>query len=392
MLEAFIKEFRESSPFEELYRNGFEAKDLKRLIINTLDPYFQDKDSLEKYSTETLIAGWINFVKFKEDEWALENFKYCLELFNESKKQSNDVYTIILSWMPSINDSLTKFWSFKKLASDLDELAPEEHLEESLKIIGQVLEGIIKNYLKLLVHLNRELRGKETSKEIIDNLKLGSLVNELKTTSKFPELLSPPPWGLALNQWRNIAYHHNAKIIEETIICSYGEAPNIKEIHLTRNELTTLVKRICSIYNAFKNSEFIFVFDNLAEYQNHFKSTSTADFTLRKEVLLIELFSGINSQGFIIIDYNHTENNASLVLQDLTAKDSTRRSIHSSQFLYQLWMYSGADNVSIEYRLNNGQPFLLSNTNKEVCEKISNNTENISYLAEKVEFRRLQNV
>jgi hypothetical protein len=384
-----VADFTENSPFEILYQNGLKPNEIKPLIVKDLSPYFTNQDRLERYSTERLIAGWVNFTRLKSNSWALGNSEKCLSLFNAAKENGIQVFSIIAEWIPEINESLTKFWSFRNLSTDLGSLDPHEHLEESLKFVGQILEGIIKSYLKLLVHLNREIRKKPTTKKNVDALKFGILVNELKTTTNFPTLFAPPPWGLTLNQWRNIAYHHNAKLTDNRIYCWYGEEPNVNEVWLTRTELTELVKTVAAIYNVFKNAELIFVFDNLPEYQKACESLGVTDFETRKEALLVELFSGINSQGFKIISYDGGQEETFLTLEDLTLDDATKRAIHSSQFLYQLWLYTSADNVCIEYRLKGGRPFLKSKIEKRICEQIADGTKELSYLAEKVEFEKL---
>ena len=154
--------------------------------------------------------------------------------------------------------------------------------------------------------------------------------------------------------------------------------------------MSDVVKSIVNIYNIFKNVEFIFVFDNLPEYQNECKNNNL-NINIRDEVETLELFAGINSQGFKIIDFSKEDSVSKIVIEDLTDNDPKRRAIHSSQFLYQLWFYTNSKNLSVEYRLKNGTPYLISKTTEDVCKKIATNEKEFDYLADKVEFDFLRN-
>jgi hypothetical protein len=263
----FIKEFSTCSPFEAFYKKGIKPEEIKAAIIKTLSPYFENKARLDEYSMSWLIAGWVNFSKFKSNKWHLDKFEKCLAFLNQAKKQNIPCYSILADWLHEFNQGLSRYWSFKKLTRDLKKLENQEFLEESLKLIGQVLEGITKSYIKFLLHISRLLRGKQVTKEEIINLDLGVVVDELIKNTNFAELFCPPPWGLKLSQWRNIAYHHNAKHEANSYVCWYGKEPNRKTLAISRNELLKVLRCIINVYNTFKNVEFVFLFDNLPEIQ-----------------------------------------------------------------------------------------------------------------------------
>jgi hypothetical protein len=384
--KKFIDDFSESSPFEVFYENGIKSEDIKQGIIETLAPYFQNHDRLVKYSMTWLITGWVNFLKLQQSKWHLDNFEKVLKLFNDAKScDKNHCISIIVEWLPEINQSISRFWSFKNMERNSNDLILDDYLQENLRLIGQLLEGVIKSYLKLTLELNRLTRGKQYSAAETLSMDLGIVIDELISTTNFSGLFSPPPWNLKLNQWRNIAYHHSAKVEKERMLCWYGKTPNINTIILTRDELLDVVKCIANIHNIFKNVEFIFVFDNLPDYQRECENKGV-NLNLRDEAKILDLFAGMNSQGFKIIDYSKKENVSNMVIEDLTDEEAKKRAIHSSQFLYSLWFYTKSANLSIEYRLKDGTPYIISKTTEEVCKKIATNEKGIAYLAENVEF------
>jgi hypothetical protein len=382
----FIKEFSTQSPFEAFYKKGIRPEEVKAAIIETLAPYFENKERLEEYAMTWLIGSWVNFSKFKSNKWHLDKFEKCLAFLNQAKKQNIPCYSIIVDWLDEFNQGLSRFWSFKKLMRDLKKLENQEFLEESLKLIGQVLEGITKSYIKFLLHISRLSRGKQVTKEEIINLDLGVVIDELIKNTNFAELFCPPPWGLKLSQWRNIAYHHNAKYEANNYVCWYGKEPNIKTLVMSRDELLEALRCIVNVYNTFKNVEFFFVFDNFPEFQAELNKRGASDIPLREEAEILELFASVNSQGFKIIDFSKDDCYSKLTIQDLTDGDIKKRAAHSSQFLYALWFYTSSNKLSIEYRLKNGTPYLISRTDKSICAKIANNEKDLDYLAANVEF------
>lgn len=389
--KIFIDEFYDNSPFEMLYENELSPGDLKKLIIKTYEPYFKNHDRLSECSIDWLVSGWVNFSKLKSNEWCLVNFEKCLALFNSAKTANkNECLEAIAVWVPEINQAVTKFWSFKNLSRDLDELDLLEFSEETFGLIGQFLEGIIKSYLRLTIHLGRIVRGKSTLKADIIKLDLGGLVDELISTTNFPDLLQPPPLNIRLNQWRNIAYHHNTAVEGDVVSCWYGKEPNIKYVSLSREDTLSVLKCVINIFNTFKNVEIVFIFDNLIEYQEACKKHGVTDISIRTEVGQLELFSGISSQGFKVLEFSSNGDMSKLTLNDLIEDDVKRRAIHSSQFLYHLWLHTKSKNVSIEYRTMSGVPYLISSTINSVCEEIFDGNEEISYLADKVKFDLLE--
>jgi len=75
------------------------------------------------------------------------------------------------------------------------------------------------------------------------------------------------------------------------------------------------------------------------------------------------------------------------VVRDLTEADPKTRGIHSSQFIYPIWLFTDSTRITVEYRLRNDDPYMRSTSTSDVCQLISNGHHDIEYLAEKVEFQ-----
>lgn len=386
-----IKNFDSNNPILEFLKKGIRPENIKEALLISLKPYFRNQNLLNEIAMNELVGGWINFELFKKNTWYFDKFEKCLELFKDAyEKKNKECISAIVDWSPEISQCITKYWSFLHLEVDKDELGLYEYLEENLKNIGQILEGIIKTYLKLLLQINRIRLNIPIELSKIKQMDLGVLVDELIKKTNFPELFQPIPWKLRLNQWRNIAYHHSAAIEDDRIKCWYRKKNQNVNFYLSREELLLVTKTIINTYNIFKNVEFIFVFDNYEEIQKE-SSLKNLNFKIRDEAIFLELYSNISAQGFKITDMSINDTESKLIVQELLdEQDPEQRAIHSSQFLYSLWVYSQSEKVVIEYQLKNGSPFFESSTTEKVCEKIANGTEEFNYLASNFDFKKIK--
>lgn len=385
--QKFIDDFNRHSPFEHLFQHGIKPEEIKGAIIKSFSPYFKNKQQLEKIAMTHLVVGWVNFMLFQRDAWAKEQFEKLLQLYNNVKEKNSELlFNTIVDLLPDIAQTITRFWSIQKLETSKDDLENDEYLEACLSLIGQIIEGLTKTYIKLTLILNRINTGKKFNIDSISEFDLGLMIDELIRHTDFPDLLCPPPWSVRLNQWRNIAYHHTAKVSNNDFIMTYGKGRRIKSITLTKEELWLVTKRILSVYNAFRNAELVILFDNLEEYQDTCRKREPLDLRLRNEVKYLELCTGINSQGFRILELIVEENSSKLILQDMFIDDVRNRACHASMFLYHLWMATEKDDLYINYHQQDGTLILKASVKGHVCKLISDGQKTIGYLAEKAVF------
>lgn len=385
--KSVIEKMDRNNPMPALYAHGLKPEQIKGLIFETFEPHLTDPSSyLKNDLSEALIADWINFIKFKQDANNFSNFEKCLEVYNSAKLENyEETISIYVDFMHDYSESLSKFWSFCKFEQEIEGLELEDLLHESLKLIGQMIEGVSKFYLKELTCLNNIARKKTYDPEKIKNSDLGVLVANLIDNTNFPDFFSPPPCNIRLGQWRNIAYHHNAKIENDKIVCWYGKAPNINQFEIRKSELLEVRRGIIDVCNTFIVSRTIFFADNYTAISKKV-SEKKIKFKVREEASLLSLYSLLSAQQFQVIDASVTPDNARITIQDMTDGDKKQRAIHSSQFLFQLWYWTDSESLEIEYRLKCGTPFLISGTDSDVCKDISRGEKEISYLAEKVKF------
>ena len=201
----------------------------------------------------------------------------------------------------------------------------------------------------------------------IENSDLGNIVNKLIKTTKFPELFSTPPLKISINQWRNIAYHHDFKLVNDIIFLWYGKGKNRVELMIPKKDILQIAGTIFNNFKLHKLAYTLFFVDNIEAIN---KVLPNLDDSLRFESLFITIASGIASQGFEIINLAQNPGEAKLIVKDLTDLNSNERCIHASQFLYSLWLMTKANNLIVEYRENDGIPKVLFKINSDICEQI----------------------
>lgn len=383
-----LKHYNKVSPISHFYDFGLSPEDIKLSILDSFSSYFTNQKNLEKYAISDLTSTWLAYLSiYKEYPNSLILIDKILSLFNEAKKQNlNATIEAYIEWMPEINQSISRFWSLHNNQKKLDNLCIEDFVEESLYMIGKTIEGLSKSFIKLLFHLNRIKRNKPYSFLEINKKDLGVIIDELINTTELSELLIILPHKIRLNQWRNIAYHHNSKIINNELILNYTKGNDIFEFKTSREEISKVLKNIILTFKLLRISETIFSFDNLEKVHVAIEKIDKSLITIREDSRLLHFYSGIESQGFKIIKLTTSEELSTLKLQDLEPYgEFDKRAIHSSQFLYNLWTFTESNKLVIDYYLFNGDLFFTSEINDKSFINANSNSS-LSDLFQHVKF------
>lgn len=389
-----VKSFREKlenfnkTNFSGLfYEFGITPDEMKSLIIEQFQNYFQNRRNLEKYAITHLTTSWFSFLSIQRDyKDTLKYIDISLRIYNSAKERDKElVINAYAKWFPDFSQSITRFWSFYYGQEKFDELCDEDYLSKMFQLIGQLIEGMAKPFLQFTLYLNRLSRTKPIEIEGIKNKDLGVIIDELIGTSELKEMLVIDT--IRLNQWRNIAYHHNTKIVNGKMFYFFKRNGVTEEFEITRDELKRIARLINNIVKLLRIAETILCIDNLQEIQQSVDTSDTSQINFRKESELLEFNFAISSQGFKISDLEYDENNATLDLIDLEAYgDATKKSIHSSQFLYPLWILTQSKHLKVNYYLFNGIKFFTSEISSNDFKERDENVTAFSELMKNVKF------
>jgi len=384
-----IIEYNQYSPISLFYEFGFSPDDIKSSIVETFSDYFQNQRNLQKYAISDLVDNWLaHLTVYRDDPNALKSIDLILKIFNEAKQVNQDEsIKSYVFWYPDIYQSISRFWSLYNSQAKLDELCLEDFLAESLRAIGQTIEGILKPFLKLLLQLNRIRRHKAYNSTDIQSKDLGVVIDELISTTELADLLIITPGSIRLNQWRNIAYHHNSKVINNEIICWYKKDGSNLDFKISRSDLLLTLKNIVLSFKIVRISETIICFDNFDEIQKLITYNIDNQINIREEAKLLSFYTPLNSQGFEILDLQFDKSTAVLKLRDLQEYlDFSKRAIHSSQFVYNLWVYTDSNKLIVEYYTFNGNKFLISEIKSDNFINVKKKSTKLSELLKEIEF------
>ena len=366
--ERILSSIREGTRLFEMIPRGFKPEDMKKAVIEALDPYFENKDALKHFAI-ILIPESIILTKLRRNPLFLDSVQNCLSIYRSARiRSSQSCFDSFAWWQPQVIQSLSEFWTVLHLEVDKSTLETKEFLHECLRNIGDIIEGLTKPYLKIIFHQLKIADGSEVSPENVDSMRLGRIINELIERSTLDRLLTLPPWNIRLNHWRNIAYHHSARIQNSEIVCWYGKSPYIKEIKLSRDEFVQAVQAIFDVLCSLKLAHTLFYVDNATNID----SISSSAYRELDEAGFVNFATALASQGFEILELSKTQDEARVVVRDLSNLKPDIRRFHASQFLFPLWLLTESKILMLEYREKDNTPSLLVSTVSDICEKVYN--------------------
>lgn len=370
------------NPFLAMAEAGVQPEAIKQFVIDTLLPYFENHDVVKELAIDVLAPEVVNVYKTKLNPSVEAGFNFVLQLYRRAKlTDANASLNACADAEGDISAGLAHYWSCMYLEQEKKaELEIHEFAFECFRLMGTLIEACIQPFLRDLVRQTRIVRKK--SHTLPTNTSLGNLVGELFDTLDFPELMAPSPWGIRLNQWRNIAQHHRTRIEADHIIGTYGEYPNEQEVSLSRSELMEALRTIAAIFNAIKLARTIYFIDNLQKLRPLLR-----EMNLREDARLLSLVTAISSQGFRVSNIHLSESEATLELSDLQSP-SEQRVIHASQFLLPLWAETERASLKVVYSNQAGDYVAEFETTGEACSLLDREQTTIEQYLQQVSFKR----
>lgn len=378
---------KNKSPIPLLLENGYTPSTIKAEIVETFEPYFQNRSNLEKYAIDYLVSDWINFLRITIKYPGIDSdIRKVLNAYEQAKKRDySETINVLSSLLPHHIESGNKFWSFLNLEVNKKDLEIYEFVKASMDDISNIIEGISKSIYVENVLINKIKRGKTVDLNKTLSNKLGNLIQDLIDNSEYSALFLVPTENLKLSDWRNISAHHTYRVENESIIFESGEGDNKLVFDLKRPELFERVNYCMRTSEVLNMTHKIFGFDNLPEISERLNKEKINS---RPEIGFLMFSSAVASQGFQIQNIEYNSESAKLELVDLTSENPKDRGIHSSQFLNKLWLLTNSKNLEIKYFEKNKSLFLTSSIESKVFEEMeADENKGIKYFAENVNFK-----
>jgi len=180
-----------------------------------------------------------------------------------------------------------------------------------------LIEECIFPFLKQLSFFHLTTLGSIPDYLELESVSLGKTVNILSQNNTFYPATHPAPLKLPLNQVRNISFHCNYKIREnsEDIFCTYGKNRN-KSIVINYSDLTLLFIELLTIYDILKSANSFYTID----YSNCIQDIMSNP-TVSNDTCIATISEILTANGLKIKDIDHKENDWHILAIDPIARD-----------------------------------------------------------------------
>jgi len=379
-VKQLIEDLRRHSSYLDWAEDGRSPEDIKSHAEGVLVGYFSDPKTFGSIPLPALAHEAASVELLQDDPWAAAMFEAVLEEYRAAASVDQEAsFAAVAGAEPAVLRGISEFMSLFLMENDKADLGLEELRLEAFRNIGGLVEACIKPQLQALLHQVRIRRGKAASTGDVARLKLGNVVRELSDTLEAPELVAPPPWGLSLSQWRNIAQHHDSWVEGDFVVCRYEEGSLEKIVRLTRAELVAAIERIHRVLGAIRTARSIVVLDNVEQLRGRFEPCE-----LRPEISLFELAVAMATQGFEVVDFVLEEDAVALSVLDVTSDSSARRMVHASQFVVPVWQTFPRQTVVVKYVNGDGSIGLTATATGADCEVVGSGLVPFHELAERI--------
>lgn len=378
---SLLADFADQDSLDLVAHGRVTPEETKTKIISILKSHLTNTSVLQKLAV-VLAPEAVNIRAIGRDDRSSQLY---LKVRSEYEKaESTDpgaCYEGCRMWEQKIQDGIAEYWSALRLNVDLNSLGINDFKFEVFRIIGLLIEAVMQPALKELLFQARLAAGKTAVEEEVERLDLGSTIEELARDFSYASFLAPEPWKIKFNQWRNMAHHFSTRVEGDKIVGVYGKGKCKHELRVTRQELFAVVTTIHSISRALKTARTMFVIGRIEKIGIQ---PDTAE--LRNEVKLLHLESAFATQGFELVRIEITPSVLDATVRDVTKLPRRMRMIHSSQFVYPIWLEFPIALIRVNYRDTTGELLMMSSARGQDCEEIADGKIPFSELANRVQF------
>lgn len=348
-------------------------------VFGRLSPYLADPSVLQSMSPSALVPELMSIVQIEGDESLKPLLPKVIRYYRDAYSRSKEECSVAcLQHDASVVKAINDYFSQGILEIDKTSLPIDELRYEGFRNVGAICEGCILPLLRDLLHQVRISRGSRSAESRIESADFGAVVAEMARDTDLGSLLSPQPWGIGLNQWRNIAQHHDTRTTGDTIIASYRTGRTKKEIVLDRKSLFELLIRVQRTYLLLKTARGLFLIGSPIEPPAGFQVPD-----VKTESLVFYLASMLASQGFELTDLILTEDRVRADVTDRTSMEPRGRMAHSMQFVRAVWLLFPRSRVAVVYRDVNEKPLVVLEADGDDCAK-ANSEQELGILLQKV--------
>lgn len=380
---------------KDICKLGYSTSDLKECVIRCLSPFFINQNALDQCWCDVKMLSVFEFIiRYHYDEAFSSEIESILKIYREAFSQDPiATMNIVTNDIDSFTQKENIMWSIRN-QKKCDDNDPEEVAISYLRHIGDILEIGTKHVVAELWSLIQIIEDSKTDYESVRKLEFGVTVNNIISKGYLNDMLVLGSNSQKISDWRNIAYHHTYRFVNENrIVCTYGKKQN--RIELTLKELKQLAHQITRISNVINMARSIVMFDYSAQL-HAFCSTEELEggvLSFRKPMMIEGIRVSMLSQGFSLEAVEDDESEVVAQIIDVGIANSAllekkhERWIHVSQFLVHIWSVIPKERVKIKYYNQEDKLEFICSVSGEICDKILNRGDPLSSMAPYVDMK-----
>lgn len=327
--QRYLGAVKQFEPYSVLLESGATPDQVKGAIVALLDPYVLDKELLKQFAVSVLAneAICVGQLSSRPDWKALLDSAFSIRERAIAIDKARS-FEVICFFEPSITEAQRKYSLQIVFEQSKEGLHLDEYAFEIFRLIGALIESTIQPFLKELYCLALVANGMPVDPPVVLVTDFGRVVGQLEKLLGSSDFVSPPPWNVRLNQWRNIAQHHSYMIEGEIIVALYGKAEPRRRIEITRDELFSVAKELIRRLGAMKSSRELTTLNYLDELRPLLPKADRDIYCIATE-----LGAAFATQGFTLIELKEADGLVVAGFVDAAPQAGPLRHIHCSQFI-----------------------------------------------------------
>jgi len=387
MRKKFLDTAISFEPFSALYDAGATPDQVEEAIVALLQPYVPDQAALRRLAISALATDAICVgVLSSRGDWKAM-LDRCFDIRNRAvatdKKLTFEALAFFQRGILSAQASYTKLVLFEV---PKNELTLDEFAFELIRTIGFLIESNLKPYIKELYCLSVIASGRSIDLNEILTEDFGKTCEKFKQEMIEESFLAPAPWGVRINQWRNVAQHNSYEVIGDSIVASYGRSQPQKQVILSRTELLTVARELVQRVGALKCSREITILNHIDELESYLPIQEPTEYGHATA-----LFASLATQGFRLRDLQVNVGQVIAFVEDLAPSEGYSRPIHCSQFVGTVASRFPGAAVEVRYFVNDVHVWKFSATAVDL-DRVMNLSDPLSELAHAVASVRMSSL
>lgn len=372
-----VKQFE---PYSVLLDSGATPDQVKEAIVALLRPYVVDKELLQQLAVSVLAneAICVGQLSSRPAWKALLDSAFSIRerAISADKVKS---FEVICFFETPIKEAQRKYSLQIVFEQSKDDLHLDEYAFEMFRLIGALIESTIQPFLKELYCLALVAKGMPVDPPTVSRTDFGRIVEQFEKLLNDSDFVSPSPWNVRLNQWRNIAQHHSYMIAGENIVARYGKAEPPRQIEITRDELFSVSKELLCRLGALKSSRELTTLNYLDELRPLLPKTDRDVYCIATE-----LGAAFATQGFTLTELKEVDGLVVARFVDAAPQAGPLRHIHCSQFIVPIALRFPDIGVEVHLHPNEEQEKWVFSASAEEIERILEAENPLLKLAEVV--------